>query len=200
MQGMRFLYHITFSDKRESPVSRRGRGTYTGVSPRAGAIPTICEGGIPLYTETSSCTPANGCPQNQGSLPGGCGALAFPFVAMQQQDPPRYDQREALQQGTLFPGLDLPFHKELRSRFPAANNALSELMALDFAIDELGLYLVTHADDQEVLNLYWKYIALAKEGRARYQEQYGPLTQTTVTEGGYRWLNDPWPWDEGGSD
>ena len=50
------------------------------------------------------------------------------------------------------------------------------------------------------LNLYWKYIALAKEGRARYQEQYGPLTQTTVTEGGYRWLNDPWPWDEGGSD
>ena len=138
-----------------------------------------------MYTETSSCTPANGCPQNQGSLPGGCGALAFPFVAMQQQDPPRYDQREALQQGTLFPGLDLPFHKELRSRFPAANNALSELMALDFAIDELGLYLVTHADDQEVLNLYWKYIALAREGRARYQEQYGPLTQTTVTEGGY---------------
>ena len=49
---------------------------------------------------------------------------------MQQQDPPRYDQREALQQGTLFPGLDLPFHKELRSRFPAANSALSELMAL----------------------------------------------------------------------
>ena len=26
------------------------------------------------------------------------------------------------------------------------------------------------------------------------------LTQTTVTEGGYRWLKDPWPWDEGGSD
>ena len=43
-------------------------------------------------------------------------------------------------------------------------------------------------------------IALAKEGRARYQEQYGPLTQTAVTEGGYKWLNDPWPWDEGGSD
>ena len=128
-----------------------------------------------MYTETSSCTPANGCPQNQGSLPGGCGALAFPFVAMQQQDPPRYDQREALQQGTLFPGLDLPFHKELRSRFPAANNALSELMALDFAIDELGLYLVTHADDQEVLNLYWKYIALAKEGRARYQEHVAAM-------------------------
>ena len=68
------------------------------------------------------------------------------------------------------------------------------------AIDELGLYLVTHAEDQEVLALYWEYIRLAQEGRARYEAQYGPLTQTTVTEGGYRWLKDPWPWDEGGSD
>ena len=68
------------------------------------------------------------------------------------------------------------------------------------AIDELGLYLVTHAEDQEVLALYWEYIRLAQDGRARYEAQYGPLTQTTVTEGGYRWLKDPWPWDEGGSD
>ena len=136
-----------------------------------------------------------------GTLPNGCCApLAFPYVPVQKNDPERYSQQDALKAGTLFPGLDLPFHKELRSRFPAANSALSELMALDFAIDELGLYLVTHADDKEVLDLYWKYIALAKEGRARYQEQYGPLTQTAVTEGGYKWLNDPWPWDEGGSD
>ena len=90
-----------------------------------------------MYTEKNNSSPG-ACRQGQGNLPGSCGALAFPFVAMQQQDPPRYDQREALQQGTLFPGLDLPFHKELRSRFPAANNALSELMALDFAVDELG--------------------------------------------------------------
>ena len=136
-----------------------------------------------------------------GTLPNGCCApLAFPYVPVQKNDPERYSQQDALKAGTLFPGLNLPFHAQMKTKFPAVNPALSELMALDFAIDELGLYLVTHADDQEVLNLYWKYIALAKEGRARYQEQYGPLTQTTVTEGGYRWLNDPWPWDEGGSD
>ena len=136
-----------------------------------------------------------------GTLPNGCCApLAFPYVPVQKNDPERYSQQDALRAGTLFPGLNLPFHAQMKTKFPAVNPALSELMALDFAIDELGLYLVTHADDQEVLNLYWKYIALAKEGRARYQEQYGPLTQTTVTEGGYRWLNDPWPWDEGGSD
>ena len=153
-----------------------------------------------MYTEITNAAAENKCPEGKGQLPGRCAAMAFPFVAMQGQDPKRYDQREALQQGTLFPGLDLPFHKELKSRFPAANTALSELMALDFAIDDLGLYLVTHAEDQEVLALYWEYIRLAQEGRARYEAQYGPLTQTTVTEGGYRWLKDPWPWDEGGSD
>ena len=143
---------------------------------------------------------AAACREMDGSLPGGCGNMEFPYIAMQRENAQRYDNREALLQGTLFPGLDLPFRKELRSRFPQVNEALLELMALDFAIDELGLYLVTHADDKEVLDLYWKYIALAKEGRARYQEQYGPLTQTEITEGGYKWLNDPWPWDEGGSD
>lgn len=143
---------------------------------------------------------ASGCSDREGTLPGHCAALAFPYIPVQNQNPKRYDQRQALQQGTLFPGLDLPFHKELRSRFPAANSALSELMALEFAIKELGLYLDTHANDQEVLDLYWSYVRMAQEGRAKYETMYGPLTQTTITEGGYRWLDDPWPWEKGGND
>lgn len=139
------------------------------------------------------------CCDREGSLPCRCAPLAFPYIPMQNNNPKRYEQRQALQRGTLFPGLDLPFHKELKTRFPAANSALSELMALDFAIDELGLYLVTHSDDQEVLELYWSYIRLAKEGRKKYEAIYGPLKQTTITEGGYRWLDDPWPWEKEGN-
>lgn len=138
------------------------------------------------------------CPNGTGTLPENCAHLAFPFVPMQGTNPQRYNNREALQRGTLFPGLDLPFHRELKTRFPAINQALSELMALDFAIDELGLYLTTHRDDQEALNLYWDYIRLGQEGRRKYEEMYGPLQQTTITEGSFRWLDDPWPWDEGG--
>jgi spore coat protein JB len=126
-------------------------------------------------------------------------AVAFPYVAMQGTDPVRYDDQEALRQGTLFPGLDLPFHKELRSRFPQVDGPLLELMALDFAIDELGLYLTTHADDQQALELYWSYIRLGQEGRKRYQEKCGPLMQTDITPGSYQWLNDPWPWDGKGN-
>ena len=69
------------------------------------------------------------------------------------------------------------------------------------AIKELNLYLDTHANDQEVLQLYWSYIKLSKEGREKYEKMYGPLTSTDLTpEDGFAWLNDPWPWDVGGND
>lgn len=138
------------------------------------------------------------CAAGDGRLPERCAPLAFPYIPMQCNNPQRYNNNEALQRGTLFPGLDLPFHKELKTRFPAVNQALSELMALDFAIDELGLYLTTHRDDQEALDLYWNYIRLGREGAKRYEEMYGPLYQTDITEGSYRWLDDPWPWEAGG--
>ena len=138
-----------------------------------------------MYTERTNDTTrptreevAAVCREGTGQLPA-CGVLSFPYVAMQGTDPMRYDDQEALRQGTLFPGL----------------GPLLELMALDFAIDELGLYLTTHSDDKEALELYWSYIRLGQEGQQRYREKCGPLLQTDITPGGYTWLNDPWPWD-----
>ena len=148
----------------------------------------------PSQGGTSACGTGN------GTLPGACAPLAFPYVPMQENNPVRFSRMEALQTGTLFPGLDLPFKAAIQARTKLANTALVELMALDFAIDELGLYLTTHSNDQEALQLYWSYINLAKEGREKYQKKYGPLLQTDLTpDQGYAWLKDPWPWDEGGN-
>ena len=141
----------------------------------------------------------SGCGAGNGSLPGACASLAFPYIPMQEENPPRYSRGEALQTGTLFPGLNLPFKAAMTAKLQTSNTALAELMALDFAVDELGLYLTTHPTDQEVLSLYWSYIQLANEGRKKYQKMYGPLLQTDVTEdGSFAWLKNPWPWDEGG--
>ena len=129
----------------------------------------------PPTPSVPSMPPSGSCQPNQGTLPGTCAPMVFPFVAMQEENPVRYSRM--------------------------ANTALVELMALDFAIDELGLYLTTHAQDQEALQLYWSYIKLAKEGREKYQKMYGPLLQTDLTpEDGFAWLKDPWPWEEGGND
>ena len=136
------------------------------------------------------------CGAGEGILPGKCAPMAFPYVAEQGHNPVRYSRMEALETGTLFPGLHLPFKAAIQARTQLNNTALVELMALDFAIQELGLYLTTHAEDQEALQLYWTYIQMSKEGRETYQRLYGPLLQTDLTpEEGYIWLNDPWPWD-----
>jgi len=144
---------------------------------------------------------APSCGVEEGMLPGCCAPMAFPYVPMQEKNPVRFSRTEALQTGTLFPGLDLPFKAAIQAKTKLPNTALVELMALDFAIDELGLYLTTHSSDQEVLQLYWSYIKLASEGREKYQKLYGPLLQTDLTpEDGFAWIKDPWPWDLGGND
>ena len=107
------------------------------------------------------------CDVTEGSLPGACASMVFPYVAMQGENPQRYNQKDALAVWTLFPGLHLPFFKETQKRMQCNNTALCELMALEFAINELGLYLDTHRNDKEALQLYTNYVTLAKEGRQR---------------------------------
>lgn len=137
----------------------------------------------------------------EGSLPGKCATMVFPYVAMQNSVAQRYDQKEGLATGTLFPGLNMPFFRAVQTRMRCDNTALCELMALSFAITELGLYLDTHRNDKEALDLYRSYVELMREGKTRYEAQFGPLQQTSVTgEGGWTWLDSPWPWEttEGG--
>ena len=104
--------------------------------------------------------PAGGsCGAGTGALPK-CAPLAFPYIPMQEQNPPRFSRAEALQTGTLFPGLNLPFKAAIQAKTKLANTAMVELMALDFAIRELKLYLYSHSNEQEVLKLYWSYLKL----------------------------------------
>lgn len=143
----------------------------------------------------------NCCQTTEGSLPGNCSSLVFPYIPMQCENPERYDAQEGLATGTLFPGLNLPFFKAIRSRMNCDNRALCELMALSFAITELGLYLDTHRNDTEAIRLFREYVKLANEGKKRYEAAYGPLMLKDASgdQNGWNWINSPWPWEyEGG--
>lgn len=141
------------------------------------------------------------CADHCGTMPS-CAPLAVPYVPFQQTGSAKYDQAEALNNGTLFPGLNLPFKvKDTASN--VVNGPLAELQALEFVLVELGLYLDTHAEDQEAFALFQQYTKLEQEGRARYEAMYGPLTQTAAAGmARYDWLKEPWPWNvqEGGED
>lgn len=139
------------------------------------------------------------CADNCGTLPS-CAPLAVPYVPFQQTGSKKYSHEEALNNGTLFPGLNLPFKAKVKSG-DVVNGPLAELQALEFVLVELGLYLDTHQNDQEAFALFQQYAALEKEGRARYEAMHGPLTQrAAANDDNYAWLKDPWPWNfqEGG--
>ena len=129
----------------------------------------------------------------EGRLPA-MAPLANPYVPFQLENAPRYEPRKALVRGTLFSGLDLPFMGMINKNEKPIT-PLTELQTMAFAIQEMALYLDTHRDDQEALDVYRKLQKYYQEGKEKYEKMCGPLTHHSVTEGEYRWLDDPWPWE-----
>ena len=131
-----------------------------------------------------------------GSLPDRF-PLATALTPMQDSADPVYESNDALSRGTLFPGLDLPFMNVINPDLPST--PMTEMMAIDFVVHELGLYLDTHAEDEEAFALFQSFLAMQKEARRRMIELCGPLKKTELLGADrYTWLNDPWPWDYSG--
>ena len=73
---------------------------------------------------------------------------------------------------------------------------MAQLQALGFAVQELALYLDTHRDDQEALELYRSYQQLYRRCREEYSKRHGPLNHMQESDSeNYEWLDDPWPWE-----
>ncbi len=129
-----------------------------------------------------------------GKLPA-LAPLANPYVPFQVDDPEQYERNCGLVRGTIYPGLDLPF-MGMVNKEPLPQSALTQLQELDFAVQELALYLDTHRDDKEALALYRRYQQMYRDHCMAYTETHGPLNHTEpVTSEEYSWLNDPWPWE-----
>ncbi len=134
------------------------------------------------------------CADEYGSLPS-CAGLSVPYVPFQKENAEKYTQSEAIRNGTLFPGLNLPFYLKVEGG-ALPTDALSELQALDFVVVELGHYLDTHPDDKEAFALFQQYVAMCKSAKAAYEAKYGSLTRpATASQDSYTWLSDPWPWN-----
>ena len=105
-----------------------------------------------------------------------------------------YEARQGIIRGTMYPGLDLPFMGMVNNT-ELHITPKTELQTLAFAIHELALYLDTHRDDQQALQMYRTYQKMYHEGMMRFGEKCGPLNHGMPSEGEYRWLDDPWPWE-----
>ncbi|MGE5454365.1 MAG: spore coat protein CotJB [Methylocystaceae bacterium] len=74
---------------------------------------------------------------------------------------------------------------------------LEEVMAWDFTLVELNLFLDTHPDDRQAMNDYNAALKQSAAVRTRYEKEFGPLTAMSpyVTNSTFEWIDDPWPWE-----
>ena len=129
----------------------------------------------------------------EGRLPA-MAPLANPYVPFQIENPPMYEAQKGITRGTLFPGLDLPLMGMINQK-ELPMTPLTELQTMAFAVNELALYLDTHPDDKEALEIYRMYQKAYIEGKKKYEMECGPLNHMSIAGEKYRWLDDPWPWE-----
>ena len=72
-----------------------------------------------------------------------------------------------------------------------------EIMALDFALADLKLYLNTHPDCVKSIELFNSIVEKRKVLFDTYQPLYGPLIAEMYSgsEGSWDWVESPWPWN-----
>lgn len=73
---------------------------------------------------------------------------------------------------------------------------LKEVMAADFTLVDLNLYLNTHPYDQRTIMLYNNSVQRARMLRSEYERLYGPLCiMNSTSKCPWQWIDSPWPWE-----
>ena len=78
---------------------------------------------------------------------------------------------------------------------------MNHINQVSFAVDDVKLYLDTHPCDTEALEYFHKMSRQRNEALKEYAAAYGPLTIDTAKDScteRWNWINEPWPWQEGG--
>ncbi len=132
-----------------------------------------------------------------------------------------YDDKEALQIGTIFKDLNKPFfaastdpdqkpEKEkisgiLMGKKTTEQEEREDLMRkisqTSFVLDDLTLYLDTHEQDTQAKELYHNKLKEREMLKTEFAEKYYPLTRCCISESNgaeddrFSWQKGPMPWE-----
>ena len=138
--------------------------------------------------------------------------LAMASVPKQEWCDP-YDFQTALEEGTIFPCLNLPFFKapvgkckcsthNLKADITQQNREemMSRLAAVSFALNDLTLYLDTHPDCPKGTELFYQLLDERLNLLSEFATKFYPLTQISMITGHYDkeeygWSEGPMPWE-----
>ena len=72
---------------------------------------------------------------------------------------------------------------------------LIKLMMLDFAINDVNLYLALNPDCKEKYEMFTKYSLMYQKCLEEYERKYQVLEVCHDTFGKYTYNSNPWPWE-----
>lgn len=78
---------------------------------------------------------------------------------------------------------------------------LHRINVASFSVDDVKLFLDTHPENSEALAWFHEYSRIRNDALREYARLYYPLTIDTASvscSDYWKWINEPWPWQEGG--
>ena len=111
-----------------------------------------------------------------------------------------FDPYNAFIRGNLFKNLYDPYkNNEPYEVRPSNEQAqlLTKINSLCFSLKDINLYLDIYPDDNNLINLYNKYLKEKEKLMKEYESIYGPICLNSESLDTYPWSwNDtPWPWE-----
>ena len=121
-------------------------------------------------------------------------------ILNKMDNPSLTDPKEGFLKGNLFNNLYDPYKNYKYGMLKATNQReelLYNILMHKFALTELNLYLDTHPNETNIINLYKQYLTKEKELCKEYERTYGPLTVDSENLGtnSWNWIKSPWPWE-----
>ena len=113
-----------------------------------------------------------------------------------------YNKTEGFEKGNMFKNEYSPYKNYTIKRFIPKNRKEElelTIFELDFALNDLNLYLDLHPEDTQLFNIFTKYNHEARLLKEEYAKNYAPLCLSDVSKAQYNWSNDPWSWEKGGN-
>ena len=107
---------------------------------------------------------------------------------------------EGFMRGNMFKDLYVPYKDMTYIPFKASNEKeelMYKIMEMDFVINDLNLYLDLNPEDKDIYEKFKMYVDKCIALKDEYSKKYGPLTIDQVDSNGYKWEEEPWPWDGG---
>lgn len=127
--------------------------------------------------------------------------LSFFGLINEEKEDKIFSLNEGFEKGNMFKDIYDYYMNDHVQHFKPNNfkeKLIYDIYALDFAVNDLALYLDIYPNDKKIFKKFKDYSRKYQEKVDEYEKNYGPLNLTSTEYPKYKWIENPWPWDKSG--